>query len=227
MCELTLQDALKQLKIPINNLGQSINLNRCEDNYVGKLSYKKSNLFISKQLRLLNKKLRSKINCCSKNKLVVVLESPHINEFSKDLIAPALGKTGIYLNYYLREIFNDLVKNERKTYKVFLLNCVPYQCSLGGSNKNTKNKIFKHMYTNYWEDDLLRRLKEIKPSIVLVATTKIPLKGNSELKFKLLEKINSKLKLDYLYFSTTHPSIWYKNFEVKDYKNNNKIIFSN
>ena len=226
MCKITLEDALQHFKIPINNLGQQINLKICEDNYVGKLSYKRSNLFISKQLRLSNKKLISKINCCSKNKLVVVLESPNVNEFSNDLIAPALGKTGIYLNYYLHEIFNDLLKNERKTYKVFLLNCVPYQCSLGGSIPGVKNKIFKYMYSNYWENNLLTRLKTIKPSIVLVATTKIQLKGKNELKFKLLEKIKSELELDNLYFSTTHPSVWNKSFEVKDFKNSNQIIFS-
>lgn len=179
-----------------------------------------------RKLRFENFELCSDLNAINGNNLVVILESPHKNEFLSNLVAPALGNTGVNLNRYLHEIFYELLKNKRKTYNVLVLNCVPYQCSLGRSKHDVKNKIFEYMYTNYWEDNLLKRLKKVKPSIVLVATTKIKLKGKKELKFELLDKIKSKLSLDYLYFSTSHPSVWNKSFEVKDYKNDNQIIFS-
>lgn len=226
MCELNLKKAFETLKISNSEKTEYTSFEKCKDNYVGKLSYKECNLFILKKLRFENFELCSDLNRIDGDNLVIILESPHKNEFLPNLIAPALGNTGINLNRYLHEIFYDLLKNNNKSYNVLLFNCVPYQCSLGGSDPNVKNKIFEYMYTKYWEDDLLKRLKKVKPSIVLVATTIIELEDKNEVKFKLLDRINSEIKLDYLYFSTSHPSVWYKSFEVKDYKHDNKTIFS-
>lgn len=229
---MTLETAWKLLNISKSKQTQFTKFEKCKDNYVGKLSCKKSNLFISKELREQNKRLCSKMKVHNNKNIIIILESPHKSEYSGTIPFPALGNTGLCLNYYLHEIMYKFLQNKKRTYKVFLLNCVPYQCSLGGNDRNIKNKIFKHMFNEYWKKDLLKRIKKLKPSIVLVATTQILLKTKNKkkiyLKYQLLEDIRPIIKQKCnLYYSSTHPSAWFNKFEIYDYKNNNKLVFAN
>ena len=81
--------------------------------------------------------------------IVIILESPHISEFStkreddffddKILANPALGKTGNNLQKYFTH--NNLIEksihdlHKYKKYKVILMNSIQYQCSLGCNPK--------------------------------------------------------------------------------------------
>lgn len=195
---------------------------KCNDNYVGTLSVNQSNLFILKDLRYENFEQCKNMQGTGKEKLLIILESPNIDEFLPNLTAPALGKTGENLHLYLHKILYSVLKTNNRPYDVYLLNCVPYQCSLGDLKQNYKKKIFNEMFKTYWEKDLFRRIKRLKPSIVLVATTVFKYKG-SKLNEYLVKKINFDIEPQELYYSSSHPSVWNKSFSISD--NNGKIIF--
>ena len=113
--------------------------------------------------------------------IVIVLESPHINEFFKDnnewqSIGPACGKTGQNLHKWLPEVLlnyfpckigtkdthykadhyscKDIEAGE---YAIKLVNAIQYQCSLG--NETTPSKKSKEQ-EQYYRDDMFVELWE-------------------------------------------------------------------
>jgi hypothetical protein len=70
--------------------------------------------------------------------IVIVLESPHKDEYLYDMkkikpIAPAQGVTGEKIDSYLIDIINaykNLMKINQPEYRVLLVNPIPYQTSL-------------------------------------------------------------------------------------------------
>lgn len=80
------------------------------------------------------------------NPIVIVLESPHINEFDPitgAAIGPAAGKTGVNFKKYFQQLITSSaiyqhVKN--KVCHIILLNAVQYQCSLGKNLRTRGNK---------------------------------------------------------------------------------------
>ncbi|WP_300383430.1 hypothetical protein [Clostridium sp.] len=107
-------------------------------------------------------------------KMVIILESPHVDEFDNNgliKVRPSYGKTGINI----REMLNDKLtqKNKSENYIVYLVNSIQYQCSLG---INT-NYFRDYVWLIQWKDkeirdNLISRLKEIKPDLIINCCTK-------------------------------------------------------
>ena len=85
---------------------------------------------------------------CCKNEIefddviVIILESPHIDEFFGFSIhvfgenipcysRPANGTTGQNLRKYLSDVISSEIKLDKDLYPVILLNAINYQCSCG------------------------------------------------------------------------------------------------
>ena len=98
-------------------------------------------------------------------RLIVVLESPHTDEYILDrtsgtftAVGPANGTTGVNLRNFIeaatREFSSsDLVKRH-DTFALILMNAIPYQCSLGnplGGPKNVANRIARDtLFRSCW-----------------------------------------------------------------------------
>ena len=121
--------------------------------------------------------------------IVIILESPHISEFStkreddffddKILANPALGKTGNNLQkYFTHNNLNNLIEksihdlHKYKKYKVILMNSIQYQCSLGCNPKKYRD----HNWIQYWfsqgKEEFLERLQIYNPDIIFNLCTK-------------------------------------------------------
>lgn len=165
------------------------------------------------------------------NTIVIVLESPHkdeyiFNENQKQYIGPALGTTGQNLLNWLPSVLINYVPTEidKKTatakciekhniklgvYAVKLVNAVQYQCSLGQETELFRDNVFSKM----WEKPNIRksfgkRLEECKPSIIINCCTKGDYKREEEsLRFRVQKEINKFAKDNIcLLLRATHPS---------------------
>lgn len=120
----------------------------CPDQIVGSLKFNfKTNEFeFRKKLKTLKNVDGAKRQKISKgirtrnSALVMVLESPHIDEYDNHAHTPrgpAYGKTGDNINKYLCDILDDAVKREilvlkkSTVYDIIIMNAIQYQCSLG------------------------------------------------------------------------------------------------
>ena len=186
----------------------------CRDNYVGKIdlnNINNNNLFICKDERF---KHKSQLYNITKNKkIVILLESPHIKEFSLNLIAPALGRTGLLIEKYLINILKTNQKIIKDEYDIYIVNAICYQCSLGYSTKQYRNQIFKAMWgKTKVQNSLKRRIKKIHPDIVINAITKQFKETISGFLNNNIKNINNKMLI---FEASSHPSVW----------NNNTIIY--
>ena len=161
--------------------------------------------------------------------LVIVLESPHSHEFSEgNPIGPACGLTGANIYkvlpniigaYHPQDGFSDKVKYdslcdiENGKYKVFLLNAVPFQCSLGEDTSLFRDAIFKKIWdrkkdANGVQSFFKSELTRVNPSVIINCCTR----GKSGT--YLNDLVQNKLETMYhnnnkvLLLRSTHPSTW-------------------
>ena len=123
----------------------SIKSEKCEDNLVATVEYindewkfKQNNILPNDRIAEPNILIKNKVN----DRIVIILESPHKDEYSKKITAPAMGTTGENINKYLLDILNKKIGNpqiDKKEYDVILMNAIQYQTSLG-------------IYTEYFRD---------------------------------------------------------------------------
>ena len=186
---------------------------KCPDNYVGMLSIRGENWFIQKGARYENKRLVLRKRNTKKEKIVIILESPHRDEFMLNLTAPALGATGEKIHRYLYNLlYNYNLLNSRET-EIYIVNAIQFQCSLGFETSKYRDKIFKELWAqNGVKASLIRRIKRIAPTIIINAITKIK-KGNTTIK----EELSNDLKnLDFsIWEASTHPVKWDKATTLK------------
>lgn len=143
-------------------------------------------------------------NCTNKTfdkTIVIVLESPHIDEYSyqyednnkkkSDFIHPALGKTGINLQLYFPAICNWVLsthypKDKNKTWRIILMNSIQYQCSLGVNTLKYRDHMWlKLWFDNKCSEDFKKRIKEYNPDVIFNFCTE----G---------ENLSGKLNIDYV-----------------------------
>lgn len=150
-------------------------------------------------------------------KMVIVLESPHKDEFSSMgvPIRPANGVTGSKINLLLAQIVNNSPPNgisQSIIYKVYLVNSIQYQTSCYQALHNypdynanwhtIRNYVFKALWNNgnfSLQQDLRNRINLINPSVIMNCVTGG--KANSSLR-SIVEKV---VKSNNLY---SHPSAW-------------------
>ncbi|WII93298.1 hypothetical protein QEO94_00080 [Kingella negevensis] len=80
-------------------------------------------------------------------KIIVILESPHKDEYKDDRNkpTPAKGKTGKNIRKYLADIISKLDSDKSKNYPIFLINPIQYQCSKGETNRSKTKKVFQRI----------------------------------------------------------------------------------
>jgi len=182
------------------------------------------NLSFSGERWNLNTLEHDKTICNKKNNIIIILESPHREEYDEyfNPLGPAKGATGIaFTNYFLSHALpilkslGMLLKND-KEYCVCFVNPVQHQTSLyeihkKGLNSDLRDKVWKALYPNC-KIDFRKRLKSYKPKFIINACT-------SKLKRDLDEELNMVVSEK---FETPHPSSWNRIFSpFKKYNKTN------
>ena len=106
--------------------------------------------------------------------LVVVLESPHVDEFSAQdkPLGPGRGTTGRNLQKYFACHLVEVQKMRGKPiangeYQVVLANAIQYQASLGLDTDVLRDRIWLLSWFGSGEDDFLQRLIAYNPVVVV------------------------------------------------------------
>jgi len=89
--------------------------------------------------------------------LIMILESPHVDEFV-DEPGPAKGFTGEMIRKYLPDA---LGRPAFEGMGLLLLNAVQYQCSLGSNTIVYRDRIFRAAWTQGGKDDFLARFQSV------------------------------------------------------------------
>lgn len=143
-------------------LNLSLNLNtssRCADQWVGDVELKSTGfqyLSASDNKFSRRKNLDDMPTTMPINRLIIVLESPHVDEFefcdnfqAHSAIGPANGKTGVNIRNFLQNAtqefsaLNFAELNDR--FALILMNSIQYQCSLGNQLNNTPSRRNRDM----------------------------------------------------------------------------------
>lgn len=139
--------------------------------------------------------------------LIMVLESPHVDEFKGDP-GPAKGLTGEMIRKHLPEVI-DLSGVEGMG--LVLLNAVQYQCSLGSNTVVYRDRIFRAAWSQGARENFQARFKAVfKPrDMVMNCCTK----GNDfEIHTPLRSLVELALRQAMPHIKTIrrmHPSSWW------------------
>lgn len=174
---------------------------------------------------MFQKKISAICNINKIENLVLLLESPHKDEYDiyGNPLRPANGRTGTNINnLFAKQINNNNLKintfQNNIAYRVWIVNAIQYQTSgynqlhnirmYNQSWRIVRNNVFKALWNNEkkfnLQADLVRRLNQIAPSIIINCVTGG--KNKNGLKM-LVENVlyNHNLKSSALYY---HPSCW-------------------
>ncbi len=203
----------------------------CPDQYVGIVKhsenwqkfYKRVDIFENQTV-----KIQSKIT--GENFFLLILESPHTDEFAKNgkPIGPANGKTGENIRKYITKIFGSGY-NE---YHLILMNAVPFQCSLGVNTKYFREDVFKKIWSEngkqFFIDRLTGLLNTLSDKNIVIANccTKGYNATNDSKNRPFLwhlvqdsiETLTSDKGMEIQYFRTSHPSSWSRNKKNREVK---------
>ena len=84
---------------------------------------------------------------------IIILESPHIDEFNTNGIAvgPAQGSTGRNIRSLLIQLLQSQTAHLQRIYRLMLVEAIPYQCSNNTSpiDRTNTNRLFKKMWRSY------------------------------------------------------------------------------
>lgn len=135
---------------------------RCPDQYIGTVDELSANREILTRIGAGSRPDRAGV--------IVVLESPHIDEFQGEP-GPARGPTGRLLSRYLKDVLGAGAVDDRP---VILVNAVQLQCSLGMKPVHHRNRVFTAVWNKCGRDDFKSRMRMItRPGdIILCACTK-------------------------------------------------------
>lgn len=200
-----------------------INTEICPDVIAGTLTGSVRHYWFNREER----KLHEHDLAISKNSeghtILLVLESPHIDEFSNEIISPspALGKTGENLQSKFDIILQECIDNGyielNGSYRIILMNSVQYQCSLGFATKYFRNKIFSEMWKqNEIKQDFCNRIRKYQPDYIFNFCTG----GNKRNSFRsvIQKEIMSSTQKPFesereviRFFIGNHPASWFFN----------------
>lgn len=193
------------------------NPNPCQDQKVGTLS---NGTFSYTSRTDIDYKNSNAININPTSPIIIVLESPHKEEFANDIArGPAMEKTGLYFGNF----FSPLLKSSKlinvltnSQHDVIFMNAIQYQCSLGNKlngkrsyqNKKQRDLNWLTCFNNNYSNDLVRRINAIKPYAVINLCTM----GFSNLQLyvdrAVCSYINGITKSPIYYTIGRHPSTW-------------------
>ena len=143
--------------------------------------------------------------------VVIILESPHIEEYSKNnkfCPTPAIGRTGTNLQRHFNQdiIFkHSKTLNKNKNYRVILMNTIQYQCSLGVATKIYRDDIWDRLWK---ENDIVKnfvnRLKSYNPKVIFNGCTEDSNKARRTSVSQTIRNNFDNIEL----FEMNHPCYW-------------------
>ena len=216
----------------------------CPDQYVGlikdfKDEDNKAKKDFSFRMDIFNKNTSACVNISDvKNILVLVLESPHTDEFDENgnPIGPANGTTGRNIREHISKIFPNF-----SNYHLILMNAIPFQCSLGfplskkeKENLKRRDEVFGAVWGNFGKIFFKARLKKLLDElqnkgknvvVVNACTIATDKKENREdLHCMVCRGIQYVMvKNKFSFYHTVHPSSGHwcrKNYKLNDSKIN-------
>ncbi len=196
---MTFQELVSQA---INYKIRSIEQRFCPDQYVGQISQFGINL-TDFPVRDIPEKRPNDHKC-----LIMVLESPHVAEFSK-VPCPANGKTGKNIRKWMCDVKG--LSSYKENYGLVIINAIQYQCSLGVTPGCFRDDVFETVWKDFGETDFVTRLKTVyrDGDVILNCCTKG--KGNNkngELRRMVQQAIRS-AEIDTVLLRRTHPASWH------------------
>ena len=184
--------------------------NPCADAYMGILDLQR------------NKIIPTQINSNYLRNLplfIIILESPHIDEFNTNGIAigPAQGSTGKNIRSLLIQLLQSQTAYLQRKYRLMLVEAIPYQCSNNTSpiDRTNTNRLFKKMWRNYGgKIDFENRINRYRPDVILNACTGgihsinkgSSLKGLVQKVLRTYKQCNPSVRLLY----SNHPAMEYQ-----------------
>lgn len=180
----------------LEKAAKPIEARHCPDQYVGVISQFCPNSDFPERVPVESRP--SDLKC-----VIMILESPHINEFSNSL-GPAKGQTGtlIRANFFRVKGLDKYIN-----YGLILINAVQNQCSLGSSTGCYRDDVFATAWQNGAKENFIHRLNATFQigDVIVNCCTKGSMKNN-ELRRLVQQSIPSdKGEI----FRRTHPSSWY------------------
>lgn len=134
------------------------------------------------------------------DRIVIILESPHKDEYSKGIAAPAMGKTGQNIEKYLLKILNKKIKKPKengKKYDVILMNAIQYQTSFGIDTEYFRDRVWLTLWNKEGgREEFIEKLKGYKPDIIFNFCTNGS--HQKDLIYILCNRSNSKMTLKYI-----------------------------
>lgn len=204
---------------------------KCPDQKVATIKFNGSEFefgenFILKEERKANeKKVEIKKNKQIK-RIVVILESPHNDEFNAEITGPALGKTGKLFEIYFIESFNKLYSKghsgiEENGYEIIFMNSIQYKTSLGYDTRIFRDRVWLTLWCN---DEISisfnDRLKGYEPDIIINLCTvglhqNVNENGTNNISYKFIESLKLGVEKDeknnlYLNSKVIYNSKYYK-----------------
>lgn len=172
----------------------------CLDQYLGIIGQ------ISSDADDFNQRLRFDERPAGLNCVILVLESPHIEEFPQNgEPRPANGKTGKRIRDWLKVVLSE----KYFSYGLLLMNSIQYQCSLGLPTKCFRDDVFFDCWQLFGKESFAFRLQNTyRPGdIVLNCCTK----GNTKKKeLRKLVDLVIKEKVDAAcILRRSHPVSWF------------------
>jgi hypothetical protein len=153
--------------------------------------------------------------------IVLVLESPHIDEFAGVLtnakpVAPAQGVTGRNIESYITEHIAYAMKQgliELGTFPIIIVESIQWNTSLSvlsrkSLDKDLRDEVFRKVWINSVEEEFIFRMERLKPCLIMNACTK----GSNKQLVKELQLRNLVLHslmgkfMDINIMGTPHPS---------------------
>jgi hypothetical protein len=129
--------------------GRPFEMRACPDQYLGALT----EIIGKPQFPMRESVIKRPNSPC----LIMVLESPHVDEF-KDEPGPAKGFTGEMIRKYLPDA---LGRPLLEGMGLLLLNAVQYQCSLGSNTVVYRDRIFRATWSQGGKEDFLARFQSV------------------------------------------------------------------
>lgn len=176
----------------------------CKDNLVATVEWKSDKWEFKKNNILPDERIKNfeSVNIESKenDRIVIILESPHKDEYSNEIVAPAMGKTGQNIEKYLLKILNKKIKKPKengKKYDVILMNAIQYQTSFGIDTEYFRDRVWLTLWNKEGgREEFIEKLKGYKPDIIFNFCTNGS--HQKDLIYILCNRSNSKMTLKYI-----------------------------
>ena len=145
-----------------------------------------------------------------KEKIALILESPHKDEFSANYvpIRPANGVTGKKIEKKIGQKANSWNLTKTTAYEINIINAIQFQCScwnqLGVFDRKLRNSVFRVLFNpnmGNLKQHFIMRLQNYKPNIIVNACT-YPMKNT--IVANAIKASNNGASI----YNEPHPSVW-------------------